>query len=73
MSIKTLGKRIKEERATRGWTQDDVVKKSKSLTNSSLSKIESSKVKDPSISMVRDIANVFGVKVDELLEKRKQT
>ena len=65
--IKILGQRIKKERENLGLTQDDMVRRSKTLTNSSLSKIESSKVADPSISMVKDIALVLGIEVDKLI------
>ena len=67
--IKKLGERIKKERKKSNLTQDDIVKNSKNLTNSSLSKIETGRVPDPSISTVRDIAEILKISIDDLVEK----
>lgn len=67
--IKKLGERIKKERKKNNLTQDDIVRNSKNLTNSSLSKIETGKVPDPSISIVRDIAHTLQISIDDLVKK----
>ena len=67
-----LGAQIQNARMKKGLTQEQLARKTKTLSNSVLSKIESSNITDPSISVVRDIANGLGVEIKELIKDKKK-
>jgi transcriptional regulator with XRE-family HTH domain len=58
--------RIKELRANKNWTQDDLAKQLKDIDRSMLSKIEKGKRK-LSVDEAVEIASIFEVSVDYLL------
>ena len=67
-AIKNLGKKIKSTRESHDKTQEEVCSDSgRKITISSLSKIESGVTKDPSISMIKDIAQAFKIPIDKLI------
>lgn len=64
--ITILGKRLKEFRAKRELTQEDLARKAE-IPFSTLSKIEAGSIKSPSVFLVKKIAKALGVKIDQLV------
>lgn len=62
-----IGKNIKKYRGTLGWTQEDLVKKSR-VKYTTLSKIESGVVKNPTVLVIAKIAKALDVSIEELLK-----
>ena len=64
----SLGEYIKEKRKLKDWSQRDLAAAS-GISNAEISRIESGKRKEPSSSILKDIANALGVPVEELLQE----
>lgn len=64
-SMDSIGKRIKALRQQKDWLQSDVAKKL-NISVPAFSKIESD-ITDINISRLREIANIFGVGMTDLL------
>lgn len=62
-----IGKSIKKYRGALGWTQEDLVKKSR-VKYTTLSKIESGVVKNPTVLVIAKIAKALDVSIEELLK-----
>lgn len=66
-SGKNIGKNIKKIRAKLGFTQDDLAKKA-DVKYTTLTKIESSVVKKPSVQTMAKIAKALNISIEELLK-----
>jgi len=64
--------RIKELRAGKNWTQDDLAKQLKNIDRSMLSKIEKGNRK-LNVEEAVEISNLFGVSVDFLIGNTDRT
>ena len=63
----SLGARLKLAREAQGLTIRDV-EDATSMTNATVSQIETGRNKGPSIHRVKEMADLYGVKIDELLQ-----
>ena len=63
----TLGARLRLIRQAKGLTIRDV-EEATSLSNATVSQIETGRNKGPSIHRVKELADFYGVKIDELLQ-----
>jgi len=63
----TIGENIKKVRNKRGLTQDDLVRKS-GVKHTTLIKIESNVVVNPSVQTVTKIAKALGVSIEDLIK-----
>lgn len=66
-SEKTIGKKIKEWRKKKGLTQDALAKKA-DIPYTSLAKIESDVIQNPSLQTIIKISKGLGITLDELVE-----
>jgi len=66
--MKTLGEKIKEARDVKGWTLDQLAKKS-SVSKAFLSQLENGKSDKPSAEVLYKIATSLGVSIANLLGK----
>lgn len=66
MAVEKLGQKIKELRNAKNWSQEDLAKAS-DVPFTTIAKIETSVIKNPSIAKVAKIATALGVTVDELI------
>ena len=64
--MKTIGKKIKELRRSKGFSQSDVAEKL-GVTSQAVSKWETDSSL-PEMTMLPDIASLFGVQIDDLFE-----
>lgn len=64
--VNKLGKRIKELRMQRGWSQDALARKA-DIPYTTLTKVETGVIKKPSVYTVAKIAKIFGLPIDKLL------
>ena len=64
--MKTIGMKIKELRRSKGFSQSDVAKKL-GVTSQAVSKWETDSSL-PEMTMLPDIASLFGVQIDDLFE-----
>lgn len=64
----SLGDFIKEKRNLKNWSQRDLAAKS-GVSNAAISRIESGKRKEPSSSVLKDIAAALDVPVENLLQQ----
>ena len=64
----SLGEFIKEKRNLKNWSQRDLAAKS-GVSNAEISRIESGKRKEPSSSVLKDIAVALDVPVEDLLQQ----
>lgn len=64
----SLGEFIKEKRNLKNWSQRDLAAKS-GVSNAEISRIESGKRKEPSSSVLKDIASALDVPVEDLLQQ----
>lgn len=69
MNTVIFGKRLKEEREKRGWSQIDLAEKIH-VSRQSVSKWETGK-NYPNIEVIIDLSDLFGITVDELLRSDK--
>ena len=67
MTEKTIGQRIKEWRKIRELTQEGLARKA-DVPYTTLSKIESDVIKNPSIQTISKIADGLEVSIDELIK-----
>lgn len=65
-----FGERLKKEREKRGWSQTDLAEKIH-VSRQSVSKWETGK-NYPSIEVIIDLSDLFGITVDELLRSDKE-
>jgi putative transcriptional regulator len=61
----SLAKKIKELRASKGWTQEDLSKRS-GINRVTLASIETNKIKNPSTEIFLKLARAFGIVPEEL-------
>lgn len=66
MNIALIGRRIKELRNVKGWSQEDLARNA-NVPVTTVSKIETGVIKNPSIEKMVKIAKALGVTVDELI------
>lgn len=66
MEEKTIGQKIKHWRRIKALTQDALAKKAK-VPYTTLAKIESDAIKNPSIMTVSKIANGLDITIDQLI------
>lgn len=66
MEISKIGKKIKYLRNEKGWSQEDLARNA-NVPVTTVSKIETGVIKNPSIEKMAKIANALGVTVDELI------
>lgn len=64
----SLGDFIKEKRSLKKWSQRDLAAAS-GISNAEISRIESGKRKEPSSSVLKDIAIALGIPVEDLLHE----
>ena len=64
----SLGDFIKEKRNLQNWSQRDLATAS-GVSNAEISRIESGKRKEPSSSVLKDIADALCIPVEELLQE----
>lgn len=64
--VTILGRRLKEFRAKKKLTQEDLARKA-DIPFSTLSKIEAGSIKSPSVFLVKKIAEALGIKIDQLV------
>lgn len=64
----SLGEYIKEKRIEKSWSQRDLANAS-GISNAEISRIESGKRKEPSSSVLKDIATALNVPVEEILHE----
>ena len=69
MTTVIFGKRLKEEREKRGWSQIDLAEKIH-VSRQSVSKWETGK-NYPNIEVIIDLSDLFGITVDDLLRSDK--
>lgn len=62
-----LGEYIAAKRKEKGWSQRDLAAASK-VSNAEISRLESGKRKEPSPSVLKEIAKALGVPFEELLQ-----
>ena len=62
-----IGRRIREERRKRGWTQEELAEKT-DMHLSFIGQMERA-VKKPSLKTLKTIAVVFGIKAGDLLDE----
>lgn len=67
MEEKTIGQKIKEWRNKRGLTQDALARKS-DIPYTTLSKIESDVIQNPTLDTITKIAKGLDVNLDELIK-----
>ena len=67
-----IGARVQELRAARGWRQKELADRS-GLPQATISRIESGKVKEPSIKTLEALAAAFGIALDVLIAPRELT
>ena len=65
--VSKLGRKIKEFRMRRGLSQDDLARKA-DVAYTTLTKIETSVIKNPSVMITAKIANALGVSIDDLIK-----
>ena len=70
MSSKNIGEKISNLRKVNGMTQNDLAKKM-NVTDATISKWERN-ASCPDIDTINEIAKVFGITVDELLNSNKE-
>lgn len=63
----SLGEYIAAKRKEKGWSQRDLAAAS-SISNAEISRLESGKRKEPSPSVLKEIAKALGVPFEELLQ-----
>ena len=63
----TLGARLKLAREAKGLTLRDVEAVT-TMTNAGISQIETERSKGPSIHRIKEMADLYGVSIDELLQ-----
>lgn len=66
MDISTIGQTIKKLRNEKGWSQDELARIA-GVPFTTVAKIETGVIKNPSIEKMAKIAKALGVKVDELI------
>lgn len=64
---KTIGQKVKEWRKAKEMTQDALAKKA-DLPYTTLTKIESDVIQNPSLSTITKIAGGLGITLDELIK-----
>lgn len=62
----SLGEYIKEKRNAKNWSQRDLANAS-GISNAEISRIESGKRKEPSSSVLKDIAIALDIQIEDLL------
>jgi transcriptional regulator with XRE-family HTH domain len=68
MPVGTVGMKVKQLRAARGWTQDELAKRAK-IARVSIARLEKSpKSRRPGLRTIARLAKALGVPVTELLE-----
>lgn len=65
-----IGKNIKKYRAKLGLTQEDLARKAE-VRYTTLTKIESDVIKNPSVYIVEKIAKALKVSIEELIGRKK--
>lgn len=63
----SLGEYIAAKRKEKGWSQRDLAAAS-NISNAEISRLESGKRKEPSPSVLKEIAKALGVQFEELLQ-----
>ena len=63
----SLGEYIAAKRKEKGWSQRDLATAS-NISNAEISRLESGKRKEPSPSVLKEIAKALGVPFEELLQ-----
>ena len=66
-SMNLLAIKIREFRALRGWTQDDLAKRS-GVNRGSLASIETGKAANPSVDIFLKLARAFNIRPEELYQ-----
>lgn len=61
-----LGQKIKELRTCRGWSQDTLARKA-NVSYTSLTKIETGVIKNPSVYVVAKIAKTLEISMEKLV------
>jgi len=64
---KTIGEKIKEWRKTKDLTQDALAKKA-DMPYTTLAKIESDVIQNPSLQTITKVAEGLGISLDELVK-----
>lgn len=62
-----IGRRVREERVQRGWTQEQLAEKAETHL-SFIGQLERG-IKKPSLMTIKKIANAFGTKAGDLLDE----
>ena len=65
--VNKLGKKIKEFRLKTGLSQDDLARKA-GVAYTTLTKIETGVIKNPSVMITAKIAKALGISIDELMK-----
>jgi len=65
--VNKLGKKIKEFRMKAGLSQDDLARKA-GVAYTTLTKIETSVIKNPSVMIIAKISNALGIRIDDLIK-----
>lgn len=66
MELENIGKKIREYRNEKGWSQEELARRAE-IPFTTLNKIESGVIKNPSIEKVAKIARALGVQIEKLL------
>jgi len=64
--VSTLAKNIRKLRQEKGWSQDELARKS-DIPFTTLTKIETGVIKKPSVFTVKEIASALDTSIDDLL------
>lgn len=64
--VSTLAKNIRKLRQEKGWSQDELARKT-DIPFTTLTKIETGVIKKPSVFTVEQIAGALGVSIDQLI------
>lgn len=67
-----LTKKVKEMRKKAGWSQQKLAEYSK-LSYNMITKIEQGQARYPSIQTCIKLADTFGMSLDELVDRKRQT
>lgn len=67
MSARRLGRVLRNLRAAKGWTQEQLAKKA-GMTRAYVAKLETGGKRNPSLAILQRLARALGVPVGELLK-----
>lgn len=65
-AVNSVGKNLERLRVGRGWSQNELARRTPGVTQADVSRIESEETKDPGASKLRALADTLGVPLDAL-------